>query len=412
MKYALLTFNGKFNYNLGDELQLIVTDQLMTQAQIPASNRIQIPYNELSNWIPADKTPVYLPINFPFLKGVKGIDCLFSDYIHPIFIGFTWLCDYLSSSEIAYLRRFEPIGCRDEYTYHTMQKYGIHSWLNGCATLTYDASKPSCSGTSTFFVDVPEAALSKIPAEITSHAKYLSQVISKDSYGDRDALSIAKERYAYYRENAGLVVTSRLHCAVPCLAMGIPVIMIVNNVSFRMSWLEKLLPIYTVDEIDSIDWSYPVRDCGQIIQLVRQNAVNVLHSPYIWFSEMQEITAFYENRTRKPYFVEGYTNTLSYIDEQFSADPHAKYAFWGLTLLTNMLQRYIESHYPQAHLVKVYDKTTTGYFQQIPLQPISDQENLSDIHLIVTASAANKEASLYVQRNALHKFFFCYTDII
>src|SRR5690606_24210023 len=34
----------------------------------------------------------------------------------------------------------------------------------------------------------------------------------------------AKELLKYYRDEAGLVITSRIHCAMPCAAMGIPVV--------------------------------------------------------------------------------------------------------------------------------------------------------------------------------------------
>ena len=34
----------------------------------------------------------------------------------------------------------------------------------------------------------------------------------------------AKELLDFYRDNAGLIITKRIHCAMPCAAMGIPVI--------------------------------------------------------------------------------------------------------------------------------------------------------------------------------------------
>src|SRR5690606_3529899 len=46
-----------------------------------------------------------------------------------------------------------------------------------------------------------------------------------DPYLSNDTkFTMAQELLDYYREEAGLVVTSRIHCAMPCAAMGIPVV--------------------------------------------------------------------------------------------------------------------------------------------------------------------------------------------
>lgn len=48
-----------------------------------------------------------------------------------------------------------------------------------------------------------------------------------------------------------LIVTSALHCAAPCTAMGIPVVLIAKNQENinRFSAIKGIIPIYTYDDL-------------------------------------------------------------------------------------------------------------------------------------------------------------------
>ena len=65
------------------------------------------------------------------------------------------------------------------------------------------------------------------------------------SYADLKAL----------RDTAKLVVTSRLHIASPCLAMGIPVILAKKHFGDRFGFIDCFLPTYTPEKYNDIDWS-------------------------------------------------------------------------------------------------------------------------------------------------------------
>lgn len=78
-----------------------------------------------------------------------------------------------------------------------------------------------------------------------------------------------------YRDSAGLIVTTRLHCALPAVAMGIPVVFLGNPDDYRISVLTdvgvKIHP-YPTDTKDKeynskikklwseINWEMPVID--------------------------------------------------------------------------------------------------------------------------------------------------------
>lgn len=55
---------------------------------------------------------------------------------------------------------------------------------------------------------------------------------------------------ARYKNEAKLIITSALHCAAPCTAMGIPVILCRQNDEqlTRFSALDSILPLYTLDD--------------------------------------------------------------------------------------------------------------------------------------------------------------------
>ncbi|WP_086229661.1 MULTISPECIES: hypothetical protein [Campylobacter] len=54
-----------------------------------------------------------------------------------------------------------------------------------------------------------------------------------------------------YKNKAKLIVTSALHCAAPCTAMGIPVVLIAKNQENinRFSAIKGIIPIYTYDDL-------------------------------------------------------------------------------------------------------------------------------------------------------------------
>src|SRR5690606_35429742 len=47
----------------------------------------------------------------------------------------------LSEKGIAYLKKHEPIGCRDQFTADTLKAKGIDAYFSGCLTLTLDTYK-------------------------------------------------------------------------------------------------------------------------------------------------------------------------------------------------------------------------------------------------------------------------------
>lgn len=145
------------------------------------------------------------------------------------------------------------IGCRDESTAKLLRELGFDAYFSSCLTTTlyYQFGRLSFEGREgVIFCDANvdelfplnhfyqfsrvfkrksiEKVLGRIlsgyknePREVVSHSCLISA-----SHKDRFALSLdLLKKYA----RAKLVITSRIHCALPCVAMGTPVILLVTK---------------------------------------------------------------------------------------------------------------------------------------------------------------------------------------
>ncbi len=59
-----------------------------------------------------------------------------------------------------------------------------------------------------------------------------------------DRMKKAQELLDTYRDKAKLVITRRLHCALPCVAMGIPVILLGDHEPHRLAVAWDFIPCY------------------------------------------------------------------------------------------------------------------------------------------------------------------------
>ena len=162
----------------------------------------------------------------------------------------------LKKSGVAYFKRYEPIGCRDLNTQKMLEAKGIQAYFSNCLTLTLGKSYRHYANEDIFLVDI----LPKYPTrrsvfksfnsfyksivhkdilllgkrkkiihkilgdKIIKEAKEITHVYSAEEFAtEKSRFELAEWTLKRY-EKAKLVITSRIHCALPCLAMGTPVI--------------------------------------------------------------------------------------------------------------------------------------------------------------------------------------------
>ena len=280
--------------NIGDYIQAVATNQFMRTSTF-------IEREELKSY-DGDRCKVILNGWFmrrteEFPPSEKIVPLVTSFHITPAAIE-----GMLTEEGIAWLKRHAPIGCRDRATCRLLLQKGVPAYFSSCLTLTLGMSyhsKPQKSNI--LFVDpvIPHAELplnkllrspgmwlnllfrflpslvigrklkrncdfiddgakgwvkaivyaslfvkgyrSKFSVKTLMTADYASHRVKWSKVGihcsDEEFMRIADETLKRY-EKYPLVVTSRIHCALPCLAMGTPAIFVRDRegrVNGRMS---------------------------------------------------------------------------------------------------------------------------------------------------------------------------------
>jgi hypothetical protein len=279
MKYGLFTYdeNKKF-FNVGDNIQSLAAKQFLPQVDTFINREHLADYK-------GDKMKVIM--NGWFTHNYNN--WLPSADIEPLFISFhvnnTAAPYMLSEKAVAYLKTHEPIGCRDEFTVETLKAKGINAYFSGCLTLTLDSYKvdDTLRGDDIYIVDPlysyptwekvtydwkrvirsiqngdffktgkQQQHLRKfIDEELLKTAKFINQEPPANTYTDAQKFAMAEDLLHKYAK-AKLVITSRIHCALPCLALGTPVIFVNGFDSFVDSCrFEGILELFNRIDIDT-----------------------------------------------------------------------------------------------------------------------------------------------------------------
>lgn len=279
MKYGLFTYdeNKKF-FNVGDNIQSLAAKQFLPQVDTYINREHLADYHgekmkvimngwfthNYNNWVP-------------------------SEDIEPLFVSFhvnnTAAPFMLNDKAINYLKYHEPIGCRDEFTVKTLTDKGIKAYFSGCLTLTLDTYKvdDSLRGEDIYIVDplysyptwekvtydwkrvlksIQNGDLFKIgkqndhikkfvDKDLLKSAIFINQEPPSNTYNDEQKFAMAEDLLHKYAK-AKLVITSRIHCALPCLALGTPVIFVNGFDSFVDSCrFEGILELFNRIDIDT-----------------------------------------------------------------------------------------------------------------------------------------------------------------
>ncbi len=259
MLYGLLTYDeNKRFFNVGDNIQSLAARQFLPQVD-------QLLNRERLGDYKGDK--IKLIMNGWFTHNIHN--WVPSDDVDPLFVSFhinnTAAPYMLSEKGIAYLKKHEPIGCRDQFSADTLKAKGIDAYFTGCLTLTLDSYKVDDSqrGDDIYIVDplysyptwekvtydwkaflrsVQNGKLFRladqqkhianfIDPDLLKTAHHINQEPPAGTYTDAQKFAMAEDILKKYAK-AKLVITSRIHCALPCLALGTPVIFVNGFDSF------------------------------------------------------------------------------------------------------------------------------------------------------------------------------------
>lgn len=274
------TITYHFSDNLGDYIQTLAATKLLGPGPYTHCDREQLHTYDgpdvallMNGWFMAN------PKHWPPAPGIRPL--MLSMHINP-----TAEATMLSGKGIEYFKKHSPIGCRDHYTLRLLQQKGIPAYFSGCLTLTLQRSDWVPKNTPRkgilvlsaldrllpnrkalwqqkkfvqWGVQTLKSPFKKRQAQRAQH--YLQHFLTKQSkpisYASQIVPVPLENNAAYFEAaseqlkkigSAELVITSRIHTALPAVALGTPVVFLADGLQHpnQMSRLEGLTNMFTV----------------------------------------------------------------------------------------------------------------------------------------------------------------------
>ena len=268
MKYfGLLGYDFEFKQatNVGDYVQSLAAKRFV--ADKLASTLVNVNREKLNSLTVGQD--VFMILNGWFAHKVESWPP--SDELKPLFVSFhinNTVKDYFASKPeiINYFKKHEPIGCRDTATRDFLRSKNVDAYFSGCLTTTLNRSdwsdEPSSKNSGVLFIDIVQGKgdfghlfrradinllgkIARLPKNMLFKFKnidcaQLERQISKSipekkikhlttqfpvSLSEPQRYALAESKLKQYAE-AELVITSRIHVALPCLAFGTSVIFV------------------------------------------------------------------------------------------------------------------------------------------------------------------------------------------
>lgn len=438
MKYGFLGhigFSKKGENNnrimsMGDIFECLAILNIYHSMGIQADELVTCYPYELDSY---DGEYVVLPIN------VYSLNIDWSYRILPVFLGLSLGGGHeLSKENLKYLRRFQPIGCRDERTMRKLLHEGIDAYLQGCLVVTFEEREQNLpTQNKVFFVDphagikdyIPEFLLENY--EFFSHDFYINQddeIAGTHSaenqetanHFEQNMYELGRKTIERYKKEAKLIVTSKYHAALIALALGIPVILIMENNYYKYSWIEKYIPVYEPKDFMNIDWNpsrvvIPKEEKELMLNIAKQRILET-YNKYKNICVLSEIRERIDVKEFDDIFYGSYA--IEWIKQHWKKDIEIEYAFWGATDTSIKLNRFICENYPNAQLKKVYDWSVRnpilyaeGEMIPVPLDELETKEGLSLFIFVTGNSAVEAAKELFAKMNKTN-YFLCERKIL
>ena len=228
MKFGLLVEQD--TRNIGDDVQAYAAKRFLPQIDY------YVDRNHIDEFVPNDNEYVATIMNGWFLQ--YTLNWPLPPYIKPLpismhFTSKDWFWDttdrayHLQGYGLDYLKSIEPIGCRDSHTFNLLSSKGVKTKYTGCMTLTIQQLDNVEKGNYICAVDVSDAVVEKIKETTDMEVRVITHTVPEDYYklSWEERMKNVENLLRTY-QGAKAVVTFRLHCALPCLALGTPVILL------------------------------------------------------------------------------------------------------------------------------------------------------------------------------------------
>ena len=241
--------------NLGDDLQAYAASRLLPRVDLALDGET------LDEEPACGGEPVTVLLGGAILR--KPYHWPPHTLIRPVCLGVhvspedVWGCkpESLDGVGLRYLKEHAPIGCRDDATAALLTGMGIDNDVTCCLTLTLPTMTVTSDTRYVCCVDVPTRAVEALQRyEKAAHVQVkvmthqLPPTACEESFETR--MARAEETLKFYA-GAELVVTRRLHCALACLALQVPVLMVFSSGyedPRRFSPMDALFPVVSAED--------------------------------------------------------------------------------------------------------------------------------------------------------------------
>lgn len=401
MKYAKFVNTKLVDYNIlteminiGDSIQSFAIDNLFEYAGIDRKSVIEIPFYGDA----IVREPCYLIIQGHF---GRQYDMAFVNNpdIYPIFIGFGLKDSFLLPIEVEYFKKYQPILCRDEFTKNVLSHYGIEAYISGCLTETFakrnmDANAPRDKY---YFVDIKESFQKMIPEQIRENAVFTSQNLYFEEINNsimKWAEQKTKEKMEEYKTHAKMVITSKLHCMTPCMAMGIPTIAVGNNFSYRYSFIDTFIDAYDEKRFEEYDWSIPQPKVD--IEVVKKLLLDVGKSMIEKKPDMDKILQLdrlYSQRSKWDY-CQGIKIRLR---EVFKDKNIPAFILWGASSGGYAVYEAIKELWPENRMMQIVDSFSSGIFEGQEVKKPDIIKRYPDVPVIISTISGRESAEEFLK---------------
>ena len=278
MHKGTITYN--FSDNLGDYIQTLAASKLLGSGPYTHCDREQLHTYDgpevallMNGWFMAN------PKHWPPAPGIRPL--MLSMHVNP-----TAEATMLSGEGLEYFKKHGPVGCRDHYTLRQLQQKGIPAYFSGCLTLTLQRSDWVPKNTARkgilvlsaldrllpnrkalwqqkkfvqWGIQTLKSPLKKQQSQRAQNnlQRFLAKQSQPISYASQIVPTPLKNNAAYFEAaseqlkkiaSAELVITSRIHTALPAVALGTPVVFLSDGLQHpnQMSRLEGLTNLFTL----------------------------------------------------------------------------------------------------------------------------------------------------------------------
>ena len=227
MKYGIVVYRE--TKNIGDDIQSYAAAQLLPCVDY------YVEREKIDVFRPEEDEPVNVIMNGWFMYNKLAWPVAPS--INPLYISMHFCkedpleigADFLEGFGGEDMRLHGPVGCRDRATQKMLEQAGIKTWYSACLTLTLQAKFPKTDERCIYLVDISDEAVEYVKQCYPNES---IRIIHQEEEGLVKQEASWEERFANVEklltmyQNAKAVVTTRLHCAMPCLGLGTPVLLL------------------------------------------------------------------------------------------------------------------------------------------------------------------------------------------